>query len=82
MQPVRYSRHVAKASTLRIYHLFLSLNHARSCLPSMDVEPRCPGGSMVSTSMLFHFDLIGTRFRDAVQDFVSFRFVSLLDLNK
>lgn len=40
----------------------------------MDVEPRCPGGSMVSTSMLFHFDLIGTRFRDAVQDFVSFRF--------
>lgn len=37
---------------------------------------------MVSTSMLFHFDLIGTKFRDAVQDFVSFRFVSLLDLNK
>lgn len=53
----------------------------------MAVEPRGPDGSMLSTSTLFHFDLIGVR-RSVMQRrilsflFVSFRFVSLIELNK
>lgn len=52
----------------------------------MAVEPRGPDGSMLSTST-FHFDLIGVR-RSVMQRrilsflFVSFRFVSLIELNK